>query len=121
MQIPRRLASLVANAINAPFFASSLRSLPVGRNSDSQLILRESAMCAPSDESSFQDILKHRYFNTNNLWIRLDKLKETVDAFGGFIPLPMIKNKKTVDPKDEGSQKVIQVRGLGDEDANVRR
>ena len=79
------------------------------RNSDSQLILRESAMCAPEDESAFQDIGKHRYFNTNNLWIRLDKLKETIDKFGGFIPLPMIKNKKTVDPKDDASQKVIQL------------
>merc|ERR1719506_1941842 len=79
------------------------------RITDGQLVLRESAMCADEDEEMFQDITKHRYFNTNNLWIRLDKLKETIDKFGGFIPLPMIKNKKTVDPKDDASQKVIQL------------
>lgn len=79
------------------------------RTSDSQLILRESAMCADEDEAAFQDITKHRFFNTNNLWIRLDKLKEIIDKHGGFIPLPMIMNKKTVDPKDDTSQKVIQL------------
>jgi len=79
------------------------------RNSDSQLILRESAMCADEDEGAFQDITRHRFFNTNNLWIRLDKLKEIIDEFGGYIPLPMIKNKKTVDPKDDSSQKVVQL------------
>ena len=79
------------------------------RNKDQQLILRESAMCADEDEEAFQDITKHRFFNTNNLWIRLDKLKEVIDKNGGFIPLPMIVNKKTVDPKDDSSQKVIQL------------
>lgn len=79
------------------------------RNSDKHLILRESAMCADEDEADFQDITKHQFFNTNNLWIRLDKLKEIIDKNGGFIPLPMIKNKKTVDPKDDSSQAVVQL------------
>lgn len=79
------------------------------RTSDKHLILRESAMCATEDESSFQDIAKHRFFNTNNLWIRIDKLQEIVNKFGGYIPLPMIMNGKTVDPKDDASQKVIQL------------
>jgi len=79
------------------------------RSSDDQLILRESAMCPDEDEAAFQDISKHQFFNTNNLWIRLDKLQEIVDKFGGFIPLPMIKNSKTVDPKDSSSQKVLQL------------
>lgn len=79
------------------------------RKTDGQLILRESAMCAEEDEDAFQDITKHRFFNTNSLWIRLDKLKETLDKHGGFIPLPMIVNNKTVDPKDSSSQKVVQL------------
>lgn len=79
------------------------------RNSDQHLILRESAMCADEDEAAFQDITKHRFFNTNNLWIRLDKLQEIVDKYGGYIPLPMILNSKTIDPKDDSSQKVIQL------------
>jgi len=79
------------------------------RNSDKQLVLRESAMCLEEDEAAFQDTSKHQFFNTNNLWIQLDKLKEIIDKNGGFIPLPMIKNKKTVDPKDDSSQKVVQL------------
>jgi len=79
------------------------------RNSDKHLILRESAMCADEDEDAFQDITKHRFFNTNNLWIQLERLQEIVDKSGGFIPLPMIMNKKTVDPKDDSSQAVLQL------------
>lgn len=79
------------------------------RTSDQHLILRESAMCADEDEAAFQDTTKHRFFNTNNLWIQLEKLQEIVDKSGGFIPLPMIMNNKTVDPKDDSSQKVVQL------------
>jgi UDP-N-acetylglucosamine pyrophosphorylase len=77
--------------------------------SDKQLILRESAMCADEDEKEFQDITMHLFFNTNNLWVRLDKLKEIIDKFGGFVPLPMIMSKKTVDSKDDNSQKVVHL------------
>ena len=69
------------------------------RNSDSQLILRESAQCAKEDEGAFQNIEKHQFFNTNNLWIRLDYLKELMDSKGGFVPLPTLLNGKTVDPQ----------------------
>ena len=69
------------------------------RNSDSQLILRESAQCAKEDEAAFQNIEKHQFFNTNNLWIRLDFLKELMDSKGGFVPLPTLLNGKTVDPQ----------------------
>jgi len=79
------------------------------RKEDNRLVLRESAQCATEDEASFQDITKHRFFNTNNLWIRLDSLKEALDANNGIIPLPMIKNSKTVDPQDSSSTPVFQL------------
>ncbi|CAM9608544.1 unnamed protein product, partial [Phaeothamnion confervicola] len=79
------------------------------RSADKQYILRESAQCADADEAAFTDVNRHKYFNTNNLWIRLDKLKEALDASGGLIPLPMIKNAKTVDPQDDSSTKVFQL------------
>ena len=41
------------------------------RRRDRQLVLRESAQTAPEDEEAFADITRHRYFNTNNLWIDL--------------------------------------------------
>ena len=79
------------------------------RKSDDHLILRDLAMCADKDEASFQDVTRHKFFNTNNLWIRFNKLQEIVDKFEGFILLPMIMNNKTVDPKDDASQKVVQL------------
>ncbi len=77
--------------------------------SNGKLLLRESAQCPPEDMAAFQDIQRHRFFNTNNLWIRLDHLKALLDAKGGFIPLPIIKNAKTVDPRDKNSTKVFQL------------
>jgi len=74
-----------------------------------KLLLRESAQCPEADTPSFQDIERHRFFNTNNLWVRLDRLKELLDAQGGFIPLPLIKNSKTVDPRDKNSPAVFQL------------
>ncbi len=74
-----------------------------------KFLLRESAQCPESDMPAFQDIRRHRFFNTNNLWLRLDALKEMLEACGGFIPLPLIKNSKTVDPKDKASPPVFQL------------
>eukprot|EP00607_Mallomonas_marina_P006851 CAMPEP_0182427642 /NCGR_PEP_ID=MMETSP1167-20130531/18941_1 /TAXON_ID=2988 /ORGANISM="Mallomonas Sp, Strain CCMP3275" /LENGTH=1069 /DNA_ID=CAMNT_0024610023 /DNA_START=62 /DNA_END=3271 /DNA_ORIENTATION=- len=79
------------------------------RNADNQLILRESAQCAKDDEKSFQDITKHKFFNTNNLWVRLDMLKALMESKGGFVPLPTILNSKTVDPQLSDSTPVFQL------------
>ena len=79
------------------------------RKADGQPILREVAQCPDEDVEEFQNIGKHRYFNTNNLWIRLDALKEVLDTNGGVLPLPVICNSKTVDPRDSASQKVYQL------------
>ena len=45
------------------------------RKSDGRLVLRESAQCPDEDMDAFQDIDRHRYFNTNNLWLNLPALK----------------------------------------------
>ncbi len=79
------------------------------RRDDGRLVLRESAQVPEADEASFQDIAKHGYFNTNNLWIRLDHLKDLLVASNGCLPLPLIRNAKTVDPKDPLSSPVIQL------------
>ncbi|HEY8991942.1 MAG TPA: UTP--glucose-1-phosphate uridylyltransferase, partial [Luteolibacter sp.] len=41
------------------------------RKSDGRLLLREVAQCPDGDLDAFQDIDRHRYFNTNSLWLRL--------------------------------------------------
>lgn len=79
------------------------------RRSNGRLLLRESAQCPKEDEAQFQNIERHRYFNTNNLWIRLDHLKAELERNGGTISLPLITNQKTVDPRDSSSPKVLQL------------
>lgn len=79
------------------------------RKEDGQKLLREVAQTAEEDLDEFQNIEKHQYFNTNNIWVRLDSLKEILEKCGGVIPLPMIKNTKTVDPRDKQSTPVFQL------------
>ena len=79
------------------------------RNSDNRLLLREVAQCPSENLEAFQDIERHRYFNTNSLWLRLDLLKDQLAADSGVLPLPMIRNNKTVDPRDKNSTPVVQL------------
>ena len=79
------------------------------RNSDERLLLREVAQCPEADVDDFQNIDKHQYFNTNSLWLRLDSLKKQLAADSGVLPLPMIRNNKTVDPRDKKSTPVVQL------------
>ncbi|MBT6273213.1 MAG: UTP--glucose-1-phosphate uridylyltransferase [Chromatiales bacterium] len=79
------------------------------RKSDGKLVLREVAQCPDDDIGHFQNIDKHRFFNTNNLWLRLDALKAVLDGGNGVLPLPMICNSKTVDPRDKSSLAVYQL------------
>lgn len=79
------------------------------RRADGQPLLREVAQCPDEDVPAFQDITRHRYFNTNNLWVRLDALKDFMAANGGVMPLPVIRNVKTLDPRDAATPKVYQL------------
>ena len=79
------------------------------RKADGRLLLREVAQCPDADAEDFQNIDRHQYFNTNSLWLRLDLLKAQLAADSGVLPLPMIKNSKTVDPRDKKSTAVIQL------------
>jgi UTP--glucose-1-phosphate uridylyltransferase len=74
-----------------------------------RLLLRESAQCPEKDLDTFQDIGLHRYFNTNNLWVRLDSLRAELDRQNGLLPLPLIRNVKTVDPREKSTPKVYQL------------
>ncbi|KAG1675771.1 hypothetical protein FOA52_012427 [Chlamydomonas sp. UWO 241] len=79
------------------------------RKADGKLMLRESAMCPDGDKAAFEDISLHKFFNTNNLWVNLPALKEALAASGGSMELPMIRNKKTVNPRDASSEPVFQL------------
>lgn len=94
----------VADRTRADSKGGHLAQLPNG-----QLILREIAQCPPADLAAFQDISRHKYFNTNNLWFHLPTLKSTLVAQNYILGLPMIRNAKTVDPRDSSSTPVYQL------------
>jgi len=81
----------------------------LARDRAGRLLLRESAQCRKEDEAVFQDVLRHRYFNTNNLWIDLEVLARVLRERGGILGLPMITNEKPVDPDDPASPRVVQL------------
>ncbi|MCK6501822.1 UTP--glucose-1-phosphate uridylyltransferase [Myxococcota bacterium] len=74
-----------------------------------RLALREAAQCAPQDQDAFQDVTRHRYFNTNNIWLDLRALRALLDQGDGVVALPLIRNAKTVDPRDPVSTPVYQL------------
>src|SRR3954453_1819732 len=79
------------------------------RRSDGGLVLREIAQTPDEDVDAFQDVERHRYFNTNTLWVDLEALHRLLGETGGVLDLPMIVNRKTVDPADKSSTPVIQL------------
>lgn len=83
------------------------------RKSDGRLVLRDSAMVAEGEDEFFQDNMRHTTFHANNLWVDLHAVQELLDqaqARGeGSIGLPVIVNRKTVDPSDPSSTAVIQI------------
>ncbi len=74
-----------------------------------RLLLREMSQVHPDDQSAAQDISRHPYFNTNSIWMRIDALRDMLARYDGVLPLPVIVNRKTVDPTDPDSEKVIQL------------
>ncbi len=80
------------------------RSKETGR-----LLLREVAQTREEEIEVFQDIERHQYFNTNSLWLNLQALQQVIQEHDGIIPLPIIVNRKTIDPTDKSSTSVIQL------------
>jgi len=111
-----RLAAWFAGS-GSPFAAEFCRRTAADRKgghlarriSDGQLVLRESAQTRPEDQDAFGDINRHRFFNTNNLWLNLPALDAVLQANDGVLGLPIIRNVKTVDPSDSSSPEVIQI------------
>src|SRR5690606_14698058 len=111
-----RLAAWFAES-GAPFALEACRRTPADRKGghlairrrDGRLVLRESAQTRPEDRDAFADIDRHRFFNSNNLWLDLEALSDALKAGDGVLGLPIIRNVKTVDPSDPSSTEVIQI------------
>lgn len=100
-----------------PFALESARRTPADRkgghlamrSADHRLVLRETAQTSPEDTQGMQDLERHRYCNTNNVWIDLRQLAAELEASGGVLDLPLIRNEKTVDPADADTTRVVQI------------
>jgi UTP--glucose-1-phosphate uridylyltransferase len=76
---------------------------------DGRYVLRETAQTPEEDLAALQDLSRHRYANTNNLWIDLQALQRVMAERDGVLGLPLIVNRKTVDPGDKSTPAVYQL------------
>src|SRR3954447_17605289 len=79
------------------------------RKADGRLVLRETAQTPGEDLERLPALPRHRFANTNNLWVDLRALDEAMRSRDGVLGLPMIRNEKTVDPSDKSSPAVYQL------------
>ncbi len=97
-----------------PFVMETVRGTPADRKGGhlarraGRIVLRESAQ-VPDGDPSFGDVERWRWFNTNNLWVDLRALERLLAAQPGGPDLPLIVNRKTVDPADPSSLAVLQL------------
>lgn len=80
----------------------------LARYKNGRFILRESAQCPQEERNAFSDIHRYCFFNTNNLWINLNALKEYLQKHK-TLQLPMILNPKPLDPRNSDSPQVYQI------------
>jgi len=108
-----RLAAWIAQE-QVPFTMEAVRGTAADRKGghlarrDGRIIVRETAQ-VPDGDSSFTDVERWRYYNTNNLWIDLQVLRDLQAADPASPVLPLIVNRKTVDPADADSTPVLQL------------
>jgi UTP--glucose-1-phosphate uridylyltransferase len=79
------------------------------RRDDGGLVLRETAQVPDEDQDAFEDVERHRFFNANTIWVNMRALQQALEERGGVLGLPMIVNRKTVDPTDPSSPEVVQL------------
>ena len=108
-----RIAAWLA-AEQVPFALEAVRGTPTDRKGghlaryQGRVVLRETAQ-VPDGDTSFTDIDRWRWYNTNNIWIDLCALKGLQAADPAAPTLPLIANRKTVDPRNPASTPVIQL------------
>src|SRR3954466_9722517 len=81
----------------------------VGGPNSGRLLLREVAQTPDEDLGAFQDVARHRYFHTHTIWFDPEPIAAELERRGGVIGLPLIRNRKTVDPSDKSSPEVFQI------------
>lgn len=69
---------------------------------DGRLDLLEIAQVSPEERTTFQDVHRFPFFNTNNIWVNLEALRTALSS--GPLDLPVIQNRKHV-----AGQGVVQI------------
>jgi UTP--glucose-1-phosphate uridylyltransferase len=101
-------------AEQVPFALEAVRGTPADRKGGhlaryhGRVVLRETAQ-VPDGDTSFTDVERWRWYNTNNIWIDLRALADLQAADPAAPALPLIVNRETVDPRDAASTPVIQL------------
>lgn len=101
----------------APFAIEAVRRTPsdrkgghfARRKSDDRIVLRETAQTLKRDQDALQDLDRHQFTSTNNLWFDLERMRLELQRRDGVLGLPLIRNLKNVDPADPKSPEVIQI------------
>ncbi len=101
---------------NLPFIMEVARRTPSDRKGGhltrllktGRYALRETAQCPGNEMDTFCDIERHRFFNTNSIWVDLEVL-EKVFAAHRMMPLDLIVNPKNLDPRDPASPEIYQL------------
>ncbi len=88
--------------------AADVKGGHLARLKDGRLVLREMSQCPEEDKDACLDIDRYRFFNTNNIWVNLEFLKDLIKR-DKAIRLPMILNPKNLDPRDKSSPEVFQI------------
>ena len=107
----------------APFAIEAVRRTPsdrkgghfARRKADGRIVLRESAQTVDADREALADLDRHKFCSTNNLWFDMQAMTEALDARGGILGLPLIRNVKHLDPADR-----VDPRGDPDRDRDGR-
>ena len=108
-----RIAAWLA-AQRVPFALEAVRGTPADRKGghlarhQGRVVLRETAQ-VPDGDTSFTDVERWRWYNTNNIWIDLRALKDLQASDPAAPALPLIINRETVNPRDPASTPVIQL------------
>jgi len=108
-----RIAAWLA-AERVPFALEAVRGTAADRKGghlaryQGRMVLRETAQ-VPAGDTSFTDVQRWRWYNTNNIWIDLRALAGLQAADPAAPYLPLIVNRQTVDPRDPASTPVIQL------------
>ena len=108
-----RIAAWAA-AEQVPFALEAVRGTLADRKGghlaryQGRVVLRETAQ-VPDGDTSFTDVERWRWDTMHNIGIDLRALADLQDADPGAPVLPLIVNRKTVDPREAASTPVIQL------------